>query len=162
MQTAEHVVQFYETDSFLLRTLTEFIGAALRVGDAGIVVATGEHREDLDARLRAQGLDVAAARTEGRYVTLDAAESLSAFMADGTPDPDRFMEVVGGSVARAAAGGRHVRVFGEMVTLLAQGGTTRGRSAWRRSGTSCSGRCPPPCSAPTRWIGSTARRWWGC
>jgi signal transduction histidine kinase len=50
------------------------------------------------------------------------------------PDPDRFAEIFGGMVAQAAAGGRAVRVFGEMVALLwAEGsyaGTVRLEELW--------------------------------
>jgi PAS domain S-box-containing protein len=111
-------VQLYETDASLLDAVAGFIGAALRAGDAGIVVATRPHREGLQERLRAQGLDMG----DGRYVALDATETLSRFMGDGMPDPARFAEVVGGIVERAAVGGRKVRVFGEMVALLVADG----------------------------------------
>src|SRR5688572_24682664 len=40
MAASEHVVQLYETDASLLDALAGYIGAALRVGDAGIIVAT--------------------------------------------------------------------------------------------------------------------------
>ena len=118
----EHVVQLYETDAVLLDALADFIGTAIRAGDAGIVIATPAHRDGLDERLRARKLDVAAARSDGRYVPLDAAETLSRFMADGAPDRARFAEAVGEIVAHAAAGGRRVSAFGEMVALLAADG----------------------------------------
>ncbi len=43
-------------------------------------------------------------------------------MVDGAPDPSRFSDAVGSLVAEAAAGGRRVRVFGEMVALLWEAG----------------------------------------
>lgn len=114
----EHFVQFYETDVFLLDSLSGFIGAGLKEGEACIVVATKEHREGLDERLQAYGLDVTAARASGQFVSLDAAEVLSRFMFDGEPEPVRFTEVVGGLVAQVAEGRPRVRIFGEMVALL--------------------------------------------
>ncbi|MGB7921822.1 MAG: ATP-binding protein, partial [Pyrinomonadaceae bacterium] len=118
MSESEHFVQFYETDTFLLDSLSGFIGAGLGEGEACIVVATEAHREGLDERLRAYGLDVATARERGQYVSLDAAEVLSKFMVDGAPDAERFAEVVGGLVARVAEGRPRTRIFGEMVALL--------------------------------------------
>jgi signal transduction histidine kinase len=118
MREPEHFVQFYETDSFLLNSLSDFMGAGLRAGDACIVVATQVHRESLEERLRANGLDVAAARARGQYVSLDACEMLSKLMIEGAPDPKRFAKVVGDIIARAAEGRQHVRIFGEMVALL--------------------------------------------
>jgi signal transduction histidine kinase len=114
----EHFVQFYETDSFLLNSLSDFIGAGLCAGDACIVVAREAYREGLDERLRANGLDVAAASACGQYVSLDASETLSRLTIDGTPDAGRFVETIGGIIERAAAGQRRVRIFGEMVALL--------------------------------------------
>ncbi len=122
LRAPEHDVQFYETDAFLLDAVTEFIGAALSSGDAGIVIATKPHRNGLADRLRASGLDVAEAVARGHYTSLDAAETLSRFMIDGSPDAERFTRTMGSIIARAALGGRRVRVFGEMVALLAADG----------------------------------------
>jgi PAS domain S-box-containing protein len=115
---SEHFVLFCETDAFLVNLGSEFIGAGLRAGDACIVLATGPHRESLEERLKGDGLEVAAARVRGRYVSFDAAATLSKFMVDGSPEPGRFAEVIGSMIARAAKGRRHVRIFGEMVALL--------------------------------------------
>lgn len=118
MGTSDHFVQFYETDLFLLNSVGGFIGAGLRSGDACIVVATKAHREGLDARLRAYGVDPAVAGACGQYVSLEAAEVLSEFMVDGSPDPVRFAGVIGTIIAAAAEGRGRVRIFGEMVALL--------------------------------------------
>jgi signal transduction histidine kinase len=115
---AEHFVQFYETDAFLLNSLSGFIGTGLSAGEAGIIVATPAHREGLEEHLQASGLDIVTARASGQFVMLDADETLSRFMLDGSPDARRFAEVVGGIITRAAAGRRRVRIFGEMVALL--------------------------------------------
>jgi PAS domain S-box-containing protein/excisionase family DNA binding protein len=119
----EHFVQFYETDAVLLDAVAAFIGATLHAGDAGIVVATAAHREGVAERLAAAGLDLAAVDADGRYIALDAAETLARFTVDGTPDAARFAEVIGEIIARAAAGGRRVRIFGEMVALLTAAGS---------------------------------------
>jgi len=117
-----HTVQFYENDTFLLDDLSRFIGAALGVGDACIIIATQPHREELTRRLEARGLNTTLASAQGRYTSLDAAETLAKFMVDGRPDPTLFTEVVGATVARAAqtagADSPRVAAFGEMVALL--------------------------------------------
>ena len=61
-------------------TFTQFIGAALKAGNAAIVVATESHRDSLLPRLQAYGLDIGAAIEQGRYISLDAADTLSTFM----------------------------------------------------------------------------------
>jgi signal transduction histidine kinase len=124
----QHGVQFYSQDKFLLEELSEYIGNTLRAGNAAVVVATEQHRDGLLPWLTARGLDIAVLLEEGRFVSLDAAQVLAAFMSDGWPDEDRFNDVVGGIVAKALsrAGGAQPRlaVFGEMVALLWADGKT--------------------------------------
>ena len=115
-----HAVQFYPTDGHLLDLLARFIGTALVTGDVGIVIATREHRDGLARRLKSRGFDVAVARRQGRYLALDAKETLASFMRDGKPDAALFKDVVGGTIAKLAARGerRRIAAFGEMVALL--------------------------------------------
>ena len=69
---------------------------------AAIVVATETHRDSLLLRLQAQGLDIAAAIEQGRYISLDAAETLSRYIVDGMPDPVRFFNVADDLLLNAA------------------------------------------------------------
>ncbi|PYX87500.1 MAG: hypothetical protein DMG67_19200 [Acidobacteria bacterium] len=121
-----HSVQFYSDEKFLIESLAPFIGNALVAGDAAIVIATDAHRQALAESLQERGLDLVTASKSGRYVALDAAETLSQFMVDDWPDQQRFTEIIGKIVeqARKAAGGkdRHVAAFGEMVALLCEEG----------------------------------------
>ena len=118
MGDADHFVQFYEADNFLLNSLSGFIGKAITSGEGAIVIATPEHRESLDVLLHGNGVDVSSASARGRYVSLDAAETLSKFMVDGAPQPSRFNEVMSGVIASVTDGRSRVRAFGEMVALL--------------------------------------------
>lgn len=117
--SSEHFVQFYDVDDSLLDAVAGFIAAALRGGDIGIIIATTAHREGVEQRFCADGLDVAMAREAGQYVALDAADILPTFMVDGTPEPARFAQVIESVIAQAVKNGRRVRIFGEMVALLA-------------------------------------------
>lgn len=121
-----HVVQFYSEDAFLIDELSRFVGATLGAGDAAIVIGTKAHRDGLAQLLNARGVDLFSAINQGRYVSVDAADTLSKFTLDGWPDAERFAEIMGSVIARAAAaaqGEQHqVAAFGEMVALLwAQG-----------------------------------------
>lgn len=126
MSASEHFVQFYESEIFLLDSLSEFIGAGLSAGDACIVIATKAHRETLEEILKAQGLDLATAHTHGEYIALDAVETLSKFMIDGLPEPGRFFEIIGNIIRQAGEDRLHVRAFGEMVALLWEEGNQAG------------------------------------
>ena len=118
----QHEVGFYSDDRHFLNDVTRFIEAALRAGNAAIVVATGSHRESLLLELRAVGLDMDAAIEEGRHIPLDADDALSMFMVNGMLDPVRFLDQFGDLIVTAteAAKGANPRVsiFGEGVHLL--------------------------------------------
>ena len=114
----EHLVEFYETEEFLVASVADYVAPALRGDEAAIVVATPEHREVFADAIAAHGIDVEEAVREGRYLAIDAAGLLSAFMVDGAPDRERFQATVAPLVDRAADGHRDVRVYGEMVALL--------------------------------------------
>ncbi|HEV2500192.1 MAG TPA: PAS domain S-box protein [Terriglobia bacterium] len=118
----KHIVQFYHDDAFLLDALGRYIGSALCAGEAAIVIATKNHRNELEKHLMARGLRLAAIRKHGRYVSLDAAKALSLFMVDGRPDESRFAHVMSDIIEHASASAEpdqpQVAVYGEMVSLL--------------------------------------------
>jgi len=118
LSPCQHLVQIYERDAVFLDSLEGFVSGGLRADEAIIVIATPEHRRALEDRLANRGIGLTLARKQGRYIDLDAEETLSAFMVSGWPDPDLFSEVVTGLITRASASGRPVRAFGEMVALL--------------------------------------------
>jgi two-component system, chemotaxis family, chemotaxis protein CheY len=119
---AGHRVQLYSDDLVLLDRATEFIGAALKVGNPAVVVATKGHRVSLCRRLTAQGVDIDTLIEQGAYALLDAADMLSTFMVDDRPDPALFFQGVKTAIESAskAAKAEHPRVaiFGEAGALL--------------------------------------------
>jgi anti-sigma regulatory factor (Ser/Thr protein kinase) len=118
IDAGQHVVQFYEGDAELVEGAGGYLRDAAHAGAVAIVIATEAHHVAFAAHLRDAGVDPAVARAEGTLVSLDAAETLAGFMRDGAVDRDAFFEVVGGAVHAAAATGRPVRAYGEMVALL--------------------------------------------
>jgi hypothetical protein len=120
------VVQLFgEDDALLIRNVSRYLVEGLRRGDGLVVIATPEHtsaiarhlvQEDPGATLEAAGA--------GRLATLDASDTLARLLVDGRPDEALFRsvvgEVIGGVRARAATAA--VRAFGEMVSLLWDGG----------------------------------------
>ena len=114
--TRHHEVGFYSEDRQFLDHVSRFIGMALKAGNAAIVIVTETHRESLLLELKAEGLDMDAAIAEGRYIPLDAADTLSAFMVNGWPEPVRFLKVAGDLIAGAARS-----VHGESARVAACG-----------------------------------------
>ena len=124
----DHVVYFYHESDSLLEALANFLGGALAADNAAIVIATKLHREGIQRRLIARGLDVLKASKEGRYVELDASELLSKIIVEGMPDSGRFEAIVGEAIVEAKACARasdpEIAAFGEMVSLLWSEGNT--------------------------------------
>lgn len=121
-----HTVQFYDEDSGMIAGVCDYVGATLNEGNSALVVATPAHREALTARLLEHGVNLARATAEGRFVQLDANETLSQFVQEGWPDPELYKQTVGQMVSRVKSAARgnppRLAVFGEMVALLwAQG-----------------------------------------
>ena len=117
-----HTVQFYGDDGVLLHELMSHIGKALTRGSSAIVIATSAHIDGLTHKLKGQGIDVARAKAESRYIALEASDILSKFMVDGLPNRVLFSDAIGQVIARAASASlddnRRVVAFGEMVALL--------------------------------------------
>lgn len=121
-----HEVQFFHDTGSLHAGFGIFIQAGLESGNSVIVVIPKAHQESLSLRLQAMGVDIATATQEGRYVAVDVAETLSTFMVNDVPDPDRFFKVAGDLIMAVAksANGKPPRVSacGQCApTLWAQG-----------------------------------------
>jgi len=118
-----HFVRFYTDDSAYLDALHCSIEEVLRAGDAAVVIATEAHRTGLASRRKA-GRDAAATIIEegGRYVLMDAGETLSKFMSRGMPDSVCFAQAIGIALQRARKatknGKGRIFAFGEMVSVL--------------------------------------------
>ena len=112
-----HVVQFFDSDHYLIEKVAAFLGAGMRSGAAGIAIADSAHRGALRKSLDSEA--AGAAEGSGPLIEFDAAEVLASILVDGTPDEALFHQVIGGIVKRASnGGGRSVRVYGELVALL--------------------------------------------
>jgi PAS domain S-box-containing protein len=121
---SEHLVQFYEQDSCLINSVGSFFATGFEDAEAGIVIATPAHREDLVTHLSAQGFNIPELEKSGQLTMLDAAETLSQFMVDGSPDPFLFNQVIASLIVKVAGRGRPIRAFGEMVALLCAEGNS--------------------------------------
>ena len=118
---SHHAVMFYDRDEFLVDSVVGLVEPALRQGRPAIVVATPEHRADIEAGLERLGIDLAAARANGIYRPADAREQLSRFMLARRPCPERF-EAVLSELLAGATPDQPACVFGEMVALLVADG----------------------------------------
>ena len=159
MSAQGHDVQFYDEEAEIVGAMAHHVLNGLRSRAPVLVVATREHRASLEAALGQQGVDLDAARTQGAFVTVDAAEVLPGFMVADHPDRDLFEAHVGRLLDLVeGAGGRPVWVYGEMVALLCARGNVAGamelESLWNDLATTR--RLSLLCGYPTSMLESAA------
>jgi CheY-like chemotaxis protein len=125
-----HEVCFYSDQSSFIETLVQFLGPALKAGDATVVIVTKSKRAALVHRLQEMGLDVPALIAAGQYVSLDPTQVLASFMVGDLPEPNRFEKVAHGIIQTAAKAleREHNRVVicGECASLLWSQGNAEG------------------------------------
>ena len=118
----DHEVEFYADDAAFVIGFSRFIEAALAAQNSVIAVVTESHRNSISRKLREHGVDIVAAKDQGRYVCLDVAETLSTFMVNDWPDRNRFLKVAGDLIAAAGKASRRdasrVALCGECATVL--------------------------------------------
>jgi signal transduction histidine kinase len=114
--SGNHTVQFYHDDSYLETSVANYSIAALKAGDAVVVLATPEHRSAIGRQVLD---DAALASAASRLLLVDAQETLSKIMPGGVLERARFEEVIGGLLAHATMLAPHVSAYGELVALLA-------------------------------------------
>jgi hypothetical protein len=121
-----HAVRFYENKASLARTVADFLGEAVALGQPGLMIATPVHREAVLAELRSRRVAIDEFQAAGDLLLLDARKVLATFMVDGMPDPTLFRTNVTAAIDHLCRG-RHdctIRAYGEMVDVLWQDGLT--------------------------------------
>nr|WP_298719303.1 MEDS domain-containing protein [uncultured Steroidobacter sp.] len=123
MTNATHIVQFFNSDDEYVRAAGCFLREGLMAHETCVVVATAEHHRQLDQYLLEAGLNPVTLSAEYRYVPLQAEQVLPTFFdARSGIDQQRFHRQFNLLLAQAASRGQPVRIFGEMVSLLAEQG----------------------------------------
>jgi anti-sigma regulatory factor (Ser/Thr protein kinase) len=117
-----HLVQFYEDDAQLAQTVGGYLTRAMQSGAVAVVIATEAHGCRLLTELKSAGIDTGACSREGTLILLDAAATMAGFVDHGEVDDEAFNRVLGSVLRRAAATGRAVCAYGEMVALLWEAG----------------------------------------
>jgi hypothetical protein len=118
--SAQHLVEFYEDESFVIRNVSYLAAKTLAAGDSSMILATECHLKQIGERLAYSGVKLDAFRESGRYEEVDATQALSQIMVDGRPDQRKFDDAIGRALRRSTdkSANGFVFVFGEMVALL--------------------------------------------
>ena len=118
--SGNHLVQFYETDAFLIDGLTKYIGSALARGEKGLVIATRPHLDALERNLYACGtLPAPAENGSSLYLAAEATAMLPLFMINGSVDRQRLTDILG-NLMRDTSDGHDgkVYIFSEIMAIL--------------------------------------------
>jgi hypothetical protein len=119
---ATHLVRFYSGPQRLAESLSSIFADSLMKGETVVVVAAPDHRDALDSALSDAGVNLAAEYRAGRYLPVDAEQTLARFMTPMGPDPDLFRSAVGSTIEKARRRTGSVSAYGEMVGVLAERG----------------------------------------
>lgn len=123
MSKSAHIVQFFRSDEEYVRAAGRYLHEGLAAGDTCVAVMTAAHHRQLDEYLFEVGLNTGALSAEYRYIPLQAEQLLPTFFdARAGIDRERFHRQFNQLMSQAAARGQPVRLFGEMVSLLAEQG----------------------------------------
>ncbi len=126
----EHIVTFYRSDDFVIEQAASFISDGLAANEHVIAIATTRHWNAITGRLEESGIAYGRATGAGQLVFVEADEALDAVTVDGDVSVDRFRAMLGPLVKP----GRRTRIYGELVSLLAQRGDVDAAIAVERLG----------------------------
>jgi MEDS: MEthanogen/methylotroph, DcmR Sensory domain len=131
MAVCEHLVQFYETDDEIVNAVVPYLAEGLDADEAVLVIASESHRAAFERELGRLDTDLETAISAGTYLSVDAGEVLDRLRRDqsGEIGAEEFDLGVGALVRRQLAGGRSLRVYGEIVALLWDRGEAAGAIA---------------------------------
>ncbi|HTW49243.1 MAG TPA: ATP-binding protein [Acidobacteriaceae bacterium] len=127
-----HIAHFYSSDAVLLAEVSQYLSASLAAGGCAVVIATPAHIQGFEQQLSLRGFDMGRIARQGRWLALDAAATLSAFMSQGWPDETQFAAQMNAVLDRVSSGATSVSAtrepqiaaYGEMVSLLWEQGRT--------------------------------------
>lgn len=108
----------YQADAELIALVSRFLAEGIRSGDGIVVVARAAHRRAFATALDGAGVDVARARKAGRLLQQGVAQLLGHFPPRDQLNAGRFHSVMPLLTRLASAGGRPVRLLGEIVGTL--------------------------------------------
>jgi hypothetical protein len=135
---SQHIVQLFDSTGSLADAVATFLSEGVSRGDSLLVVVRLEHWNLTAARLTREELPLGNAIASGQLTVRDADRTLKLFLRDGIPDRVLFDDHVGGLIRRIAVRGNRLRIYGDMVDILASDGdfqaTHRLEDLWNELG----------------------------
>jgi hypothetical protein len=120
----EHLLQLFDSEESLAGAVAGFLHEGHQAGDQLLVCMTPLHWAAVASELRSRGVETATLVASGQLTLRDASLLVQQIMRNGQPDPARFDEVIG-ELVRELAAGTSLRIYGELVDVLAERGEFR-------------------------------------
>lgn len=117
-----HHAQLFDSDESLADTVAAFLAEGFVANDTMLAVMDEQRWYAVAMRLCARGVPVDDSLQSGQLTVRNASECLRDVMRRGRPDPAMFAASTASLVSELAGRQGHLRIYGEMVDLLAARG----------------------------------------
>ena len=119
-------MQLFDCEESMASAVASFLLDGVDAGQALLVAVTRRHWTAIGGELRQHGCDPEELQRRERLTVVDTDDALASFMRRGAPVAALFEQTVAATVKRLAQSGGGLRIYGEMVELLAQDGNYAG------------------------------------
>jgi MEDS: MEthanogen/methylotroph, DcmR Sensory domain len=123
---AQHMVELFDSTETLAETVSAFLSDGLNQGDGALVVMRLAQWNAVASKLTSRNVSLSNAIATGRLTVLDGIRTLARIMLHGAPCRGLFEEVIGKTVRQICASGIRVRVYADLVDVLAADGNFHG------------------------------------
>ena len=120
-----HLVQLFDSEQSIIEGVAQFVREGFWKGEQILVLMDEERWNAVTMRLALLGCAADDAVRFGRIIVRDTHDTLKKFMVADRPHPRLFAATVEALVEGQAAFGRSVRIYGELVDVLAAQGNYR-------------------------------------
>lgn len=115
----DHEVYFYVSDQELIPELIDYLSSGMDADNSCIIIAKPLHIKQLHQGLTRNSPEKGKAFAE-KCIVINADVLLEELMVNCKPNKQRFLSTIGHLIEVAAAEGKPVRIYGEMVALLCE------------------------------------------
>lgn len=120
--SADHTLQLFDDGASVAGAVSDYVLEGERAGDAALIVARARHWQAIARQLKARGCSAPFASGGGRFLALEAETVLPRLLWRELPDAGRFDLQIATPLRQLASSAPGVRVYGELVDLLAEQG----------------------------------------
>jgi hypothetical protein len=123
---SQSIAELFDSTEALVDGVSAFLNEGLSKGDASLVVMRLEHWNSVASNLTTRNVSLSDAIASGQLTVLDGARTLARIMLHGQPCRGLFEEVIEKPVRDICATGVRLRVYADLVDLLAADGNFDG------------------------------------